>query len=709
MPQPPPGKRPRLRIAPIDLVCAVATLGAVLALTRVYVSSERFFYYWDHAVFQDIAWNTLRAFQQSLGSGLRFLSQSFHDDYNAIFAIPLVPFLRIMGDSRLSYETALAVVYLCPFVWAVGGLATLLVPGSRRVVFWCAAWLSLLVPMTWVPTLRGYPDAGAATLFVLALTLHLRDADAKSPRNALYVGCLLALSIVFRRHFLYAAFALAGAVVLHGLLRAATRPRRWHGLAREVVFVARWLTLVALAGVVTTVVVAYGFFERLCAQDFLSLYRSYEEPLVTVFRWYLAPYGWVAWLAAGAGLLVGLRHSAHRQRSVFLVLFGGVSVLQWWLVVRQLGEQYTLQFTPTIVLGLMLLGSTVLRTIRRPMLTGVVTLGLCYLFANAGLGLASLNPGKDSPFRPLFAGRWAPLDRDDYDGVRWLVEYLHRDPPQAPGTGVYVAASSHLVNPDMVRHAEWALFGRDRALVNVLPVPDVDSRDYYPLGRLLDAEVVVVGDPVQYHLRPEEQRVLRVVHDLFVRGDAIAQDFSEQRIRFDLEDDVTTLIFRRRQPTSLGVALQTLNVIRSSLSSRPGMQTDWVVVGRAFPWWIERNPGGSTRWVAHPTRRMDSGAATVLAYIGAKPPKMETAGTVHFVDPRCQGATLEFSMLDAAGRLHRVTDVQRRPGEDGRFAVGVGSNDAGTLVLRLLDYAPDVSIDYCLLDINPLETRAPQP
>jgi len=660
-------------------------------------------------VFQDIAWNTLTAFQQSLGAGLRFLGQSFHDDYNAVFAIPLVPFLRVLGDSRLSYELALAVVYLCPFVWSIGGLATLLVPGPRRLVFWSAIWLTLLVPMTWVPTLRGYPDAGAATLFVLALTLHLRDPDAKSARSALGVGCLLALSIIFRRHFLYAALALTGTVVLHTLLvRALARPGRWRSLVREVLRLARWLALVALAGVTTTVLVAYGFFERLRSQDFLSLYRSYEESLATVFRWYLPPYGWIAWLAAGTGLLLGLRNPVHPQRATFLALLGGVSVLQWWLAVRQLGEQYTLQFTPTIVLGLMLLGSTILRRIRRPVLTGVATLGLCYLVADAGLGLASLNPGKDSPLRPLFAGRWAPLDRENYEDILWLIKYLHRDPPQAPGTGVYVTASSHLLNPDMLRHAEGALFGRDKALINVLPVPDVDSRDYYPLGRLLDAEVVVVGDPVQYHLRPEEQRVLRVVHDLFVRGDGIARDFSKQPARFALEDHATALIFKRRQPTSMSTALQTLDIIRSALPARPGMQTDWVVVERAFPWWIERNPGGSTRWVAHPTRRKDSRAATALAYIGARPPAMAATGTVHFVDARCQGATLAFSILDATGRFDPVAEVRRKPGQDGRFAVPVRSSHDGTLVLRLLDYAQDVSIDYCLLDINPLETHASQ-
>jgi hypothetical protein len=169
----------------IDAALLIALVTVVLVVTHSYVASERTFYFWDHAVFQDITWKTTAAFRDSAAAGFAELRRSYHDDYSALFAVPLVPFQLLFGESRLAYELALALVYFCPFALAVGGLATRLLIAPPRLTFWTAAWLTLLVPMSWVPGLRGYPDAGAATLVLLALTIQMRDLESQrtSPRS----------------------------------------------------------------------------------------------------------------------------------------------------------------------------------------------------------------------------------------------------------------------------------------------------------------------------------------------------------------------------------------------------------------------------------------------------------------------------------------------------------------------------------------------
>ncbi len=420
-----------------------------------------------------------------------------------------------------------------------------------------------------------------------------------------------------------------------------------------------------------------------------------------LLRWYLAPYGWLALVAAGIGLLVGpFIASTDKARAGFLAAYAGLSIVQWCVAVRQVGEQYTLHVTPVVVLGLLAFGWAASPHLRGAWRTACATLAACYLAINLFQGLADLDPGRDSAVRPLFAGRWDPRDRWDDGEILRLVERLRE---LAPGPHVYVVASSDLFNPDLVRHAEWQLVGRRNAALDVLAVPEVDSRDYYPLGRLLDATAVVVTEPVAYHLGPDAQRTMTVVHDLFAEGRGLARDFAAMPGTFSLEEGTRLRVYQRQRPTSLPTALETLRIVESRLPIRPGMQPDWVVVARAFPWWLAKNPDGSASWVAHPTRRGDTGTATAVAYLGGDE-GTEVSGRVRFVDGRCQGATLSFSRLDAEGRLAPVSEIRRRPAEDGAFEAMI-PGASGRLVLSLLDYADGVSIDYCLMQIDPLVTR----
>jgi hypothetical protein len=686
----------------VDSALLLALVTAVLVATYAYVAAERTFYYWDHAVFQDITWRTTAAFRASPAAGLAEIQRSYHDDYNALFAVPLVPFQLLFGESRLAYELALALVYFCPFALALGLLATRLLIAPPRLVFWTAAWLTLLVPIAWVPGLRGYPDAGAAALVVLALTIQMRDLESQRLWPPVAVGALLGVAGLFRRHFVYAAVAFLATVLALGATRSLRRVLRREPSLPLLLRTLRGVAMMVAAMAGTVAVLGMGFAERLRDYDFHALYRGYEMTLADLLRWYQAPYGWVALIAAAVGLLLGsLNDASGEARTRFLATYAGISVVQWATAVRQVGEQYTLHFTPIVVLGLLLFGWAAGHQLGGAWRAALATLGACYLAVNLFLGLVDLDPGRDAALRPLFAGKWDMSYRWDDGEVRRLIEGLRA---QAPDPRVYVAASSDLINPDLLRHAEWQLFGRRHATLDVLAVPEVDSRDYYPLGRLLDATAVVVAEPAAYHLSPDAQRTIGVVHDLFVEGRGLALDFAVIPATFGLEDGTRLRVYRRQRPTSITTALETLRIIESRLPTRPGMQPDWVVVARAFPWWLVKNPDGSASWVAHPTRRRDTGRATTLAYLGGEE-GLEVSGRIRFVDGRCQGATLSFSRLDRArDRPTPVAEITRRPRDSDAFELLI-PRGSGRLLLSLLDYADGVSIDYCLMQIDPLLTR----
>src|SRR5262249_37174477 len=152
-----------------------------------------------------------------------------------------------------------------------------------------------------------------------------------------------------------------------------------------------------------------------------------------------------------------------------------------------------------------------------------------------------------------------------------LVDYLAR----AAGDNrkpVYVAASSPNLNDDLLWHANRVLhedvlsYGSghfwDSRHLNILHwVPLADSRDTYPLDKLMAAEYVVVATPFQCHPHPEEQKVVQVVVNAFTEPWPFARDFVRLPETFTVGDGVQVAVYRRQRPTSLATAIQTLKAM----------------------------------------------------------------------------------------------------------------------------------------------------
>jgi len=79
------------------LLLLVIIAGSVLS----YVSQERTFYWWDLANYQNIAYRTADQFQTSPAKAFNAIRGSMREDYNALFAVPLIPFLIVQDSSHL--------------------------------------------------------------------------------------------------------------------------------------------------------------------------------------------------------------------------------------------------------------------------------------------------------------------------------------------------------------------------------------------------------------------------------------------------------------------------------------------------------------------------------------------------------------------------------------------------------------------------------
>src|SRR6267143_209547 len=113
----------------LDSSLLVLLLAIVVAVTYVYVSSEHVYYWSDYSGYQNITHDIAAYYQQSPLAAARAVARSMLEDYNALFTIPILPFVLLFGDSRIVFEIALAVVYLVPFTLVLALIAVTLIPG----------------------------------------------------------------------------------------------------------------------------------------------------------------------------------------------------------------------------------------------------------------------------------------------------------------------------------------------------------------------------------------------------------------------------------------------------------------------------------------------------------------------------------------------------------------------------------------------------
>ena len=562
---------------PIDYLLSVLVLALLLLGTTLYVTHERAFYFYDTATYYNLAIEHTERFSRSPGEGIYRVLTSLMGEYNALLVVPLLPVLLAFGTSRLTYELSLTALYAFPLLLMFGFIGAQLVADKRRLAFWITVGIGLATPAIWVPTLRGYPDVGAALPITLATLVFLRDTALSQRKQRATIGVLLALSIILRRHFAYAgiAFLVAGYVTM--LLMQfrgfrGTQTRLYVGALRS----ATRLINVAAVCLLTIAVVDLPLLYRILFVNYYSLYASYLQPVPTMVSWVLTVFGAVTFALSVAGYALALRRKLLVPAAAcFIVLNGTFMLLVWVLIVRQVGAHFALHLSPLVIFGLLALVRSWQGSTAQAIRAAALALGL---FLQLVVTLMPLPVVLVSA--PTLPRAQPPMAREDLAELASLVGYLRQE---AGDRRTYVAASSDLLNVDLLANAEQTIYGPARAILQLVPPADVDSRDRDRLPNLIDADLVIVTDPPQQHLPSAQQKAITAIGALFADGSPFAQDFVADPTTFTLGTppsarppggmapvgQATVTIYRRTRPTPPEIGTRTLFELESAIYGSP--------------------------------------------------------------------------------------------------------------------------------------------
>jgi hypothetical protein len=693
-----------------------------VAVTSIYVSSEHTFYWWDYAGYNTATVNTANLFRDSPDQAWRGVIESLSKEKNLLISLPLVPFILLFGESRLSYILSVSLIYVLPFRLLLGAISAKLIPVYSRRVFWSTVLLSLLIPMSWIPTLRGYLDTGGCVFVALAILVYLQDVKLKSWWKIPLIGFLLAAAILLRRHFAYSAIAFFGAATLQAFIEFIVLIyRRETALSSSkdkdvaVPFPYRCLFesavklgLIAVTSLTILMLVAGDFTRSALTVDYRNLYVAWSLPVNDILTRYADFYGLGTWLLVLIGFSAGiLTRILVPAAAIFVSLFGVLSLIEWLLVLRYGYLHYTIHITPIALLGISTFFWTTWLTLKGKVRYFMLGAAGLYLVLNAAVGLIPLK----IDLSRLFMANFPPLVRSDYDEVVKLVEFLRKLAPNEEP--IYIVGASNNFNANILRQANRKLNPPEGWWkLNTIGRPQIDSRDTYPLPELLQSQYAVVAVPFQQVLptdeqvlRSHEQDVVKVVYDAFTQNWEIARDFQLLPEQFKLENGVTLSVYRRMRPTDTATAVRTLDAMQRQIVDRPGTQLDWISLHQSIytsaNYSVSQESDNLYNIVTHPiknSKKLD----TSFLYLGSISDKAKVTGKLNLPNKQCPGIALRLTLWDKQGKLVDSAEMAYSQKSDLGLNLLVEGKNPIYLLLEVLSSSKQDLTNQCQLEINNL-------
>lgn len=459
------------------------------------------------------------------------------NDVNLLPALPIACVMAVFGDSRLVYLLSVINIY---------GAATvmILVVALRKFGLKNASWVAplvfLLTAAMWRPIFIGYLGIGGVALALGVLALSIPSIPSRvTTRSMVLAGVLLAFLVLFRRWWGIWAVAFCAVVLLAALWELVSTRARSLTKIREVI---AGPAVLGLTAVVTLIVLAAPIVVQRLTTDYADRFAAYSlggaSERVTAVVGHFGMIGLLLIVGCTAYLL---SKPILRRSAVALVL---LLVLTYAIMVsiQDHSPQHWYLYDPSILLlvGLALgrLGEELPRRRRAAVWASLVVVGLVtassvFVPGFAYGGRAGLLPS--DRLRPRVRGDLAEVDR--------LLTFL--DHRYENGTGrVYILASSELLSDQVLAFSNLSLGTEHPSVRGIIGSAHVDRRDGFPRG-LLVADAVVVADPVQVHLRADEQRVIVEPARSFLDGTDIAHAFQELPESFVLDNGVQVRIFER--------------------------------------------------------------------------------------------------------------------------------------------------------------------
>ncbi len=543
------------------LLVALVGIGFDVGFTVWYVWSEFTVYFWDYGYY----WKESIFVAQSLSDGIFGAAHSVigsvrNNEYNLLLALPLGVLMLIFGESRMTYELGILLLYAVPTAAMLAALVyklTARIWPERYRRRWILVGLFLLIvvnPIILLPILLGYADILGLLPFAAALWLYADRRLRPSYRLAIGVALLLLVATLLRRWYIFGG---AGTFIAIGLDQAylAWRTRD----ARE--RMRRVSTTVAMPAVfmVAYFVVAWPYVLKLINTPYGNTYAAYKEHSNHAdLAWIVTQhFGILYLLPVLAGSVVILRGRRPQRAAGVVVLVAAIASFVFVGRIQTFNVHHYYLLTPAILVALGVTLAAACKYLANRWV--VVAAGVVALYSV--LFLAVYQPVFFGPLLPDSSAAAPPDRRGDIEQLQRLYNDLAA--AQMGTNSIFIVASSTVINRSTIQDLPFSVPVAERIDEKVfIRSADLDIRDGFNVS-FFDAELVVDSDPPGYIVHDiTQQSVNTALHAALQRG-GMLHGYYLTTATYPLDGGATAFLLERTSVVPSDVREEFVNLVRA--------------------------------------------------------------------------------------------------------------------------------------------------
>jgi len=508
-------------------------------------SKERFIYFWDYGNYW---YKSLEYSQELFSKPISALFSLFtsinNDEYNLLIPALLTLPMKIIGKSYVAYVLIIFSMFAFPMSLflslSINRLLHKFTFSKNKV--WVNILIILIFPGTLIPILMGYPDV-AGLLFISALWLLTFSVNwfSFNIKSNTAIGILLVLILFHRRYY---AFFVVGYII--GLIAYVFfRSIRENKLCVKEKVKNFLLNLIYIGGFSLTILLTFfrEFIIRGINSNYVLAYSAYKQGNLTInLQRVLLYFGILTLLLIIIAIIFLASSSASQAYLIFIVLSSFITVFLFLRIQSFSLHHYYLILSQScflIIIGIFYMVRITSKSKFKILWITALFLPLVFNFFHT----YSLFPKSNNTFINKLVSYYdyEPRIRNDVPDIMEIYNYLNSYWNEQQSK-VYVIASSVDFNDDILRK----LFLPDQ--LNAAPflsiVSHVDLRDGFPID-FLYSDLVLVAEPIQYHLNPEDQQVIGILANEFFYNGIIRKHYIFLT-EFKIKNDICIKIYEKQ-------------------------------------------------------------------------------------------------------------------------------------------------------------------
>lgn len=511
------------KISKKELVLSFLVLISTFLFTFAEVGRDRFVYFWDYGGYWGVTIEQSRNFFINPFQTLHDLYSTINaSEYNNIIPSLLALPMKIVGESFISYVTLIMFMFILPMSLVISfSIHKILVKANLKTISLPVTLLvTLSVPFLFTPLFFGYLDA-TCLLAASVLWLILIDYDWKKfdYKKALAMALMLLIVVLQRRYFAFYAVSYIVALSIPMLCKIVINKSSRKELIK---YFLMNMAFVGFFCLIILIILFRGFLEQSIFNNFSLAYSAYSSG--SNFDKFLdvgKSFGLFSYGIMLVGFLIGLLKKGTRFISLSLGLSFIITQILFFRIQNMGPHHKYLLYTQLILLTLIAVG-VIYNYILQKYIRRVIVTVLTVLFITNFMYTFRFIPQSHLGSLLYSVESYQPKIRTDIPQLQLLANDLNNMASEN-NAKIYVLASSTLINDDILRK----LYLPD--VVNYMPnlnsSSNVDLRDGFPIS-FLSSDIVVVADPIQYHLRPEDQQVVGLLAKEILNGNVINNNFA---------------------------------------------------------------------------------------------------------------------------------------------------------------------------------------